>query len=82
MEKLIIDMGEVNLIAEKYDGDEFVVYFQDKKTDYITQDIVAVRQALAGGDLIPNTVECLVWSYGNDEDYTHRFLINQYLEAE
>ena len=76
MEKLVIDRGELNLVVEKYEGVEFIVYFQDKKTDCITQDIVTVRQALnENGELIPNAVNCLVWADNNDENYTHSFTI-------
>ena len=83
MEKLVIDMGEVNLVVEKYEGVEFIVYFQDKKTDCVTQDIVTVSQSLNGnGELIPNAVYCLVWADNNDENYTHKFCINKLPEAD
>jgi len=82
MEKLVIDMGEANLVVEKYEGIEFVMYFQDKKTDCITQDIVTVRQSLGDdGEPIPNAVDCLVWTDDSDENYTHKFCINQFLEV-
>ena len=81
MEKLAIDMGEFNLVVEKYDGVEFIVYFQDKKTDCITQDVVTVRRTLENGEPLPNAVECLIWTDDGDENYTHKFIINQYLEA-
>ena len=81
MEKLTIDMGDFNLVVEKYDGVEFIIYFQDKKTDCITRDIVTVRRTLENGDLLPNMVECLIWTDNNSEDYTHKFVINQLLEA-
>ena len=79
MEKLVMDMGALNLVAEKYEGAEFIVYFQDKKTECITQDIATVRQSLDGnGELLPNAVDCLVWADNNDEDYTHSFTIKQH----
>lgn len=81
MEKLAIDMGDFNLVVEKYEGVEFIIYFQDKKTDCITQDIVTVRQALSDGELMRNAVECLVWTDDSDENYTHRFVIKQLLEV-
>ena len=81
MEKLVINMGDFNLVVEKYEGIEFIVYLQDKKTDCITQDIITVRQALNGGELLGNAVECLVWTDDSNEDYTHRFIIKQLLEV-
>jgi len=80
MDKLIIDMGEFNLVAEKYEGAEFIIYFQDKKTGCVTQDIATVRPTLDNGELLPNAVECLVWADENSEDYTHKFLIKQFKE--
>ena len=81
MEKLLIDMGEFNLVVEKYEGVEFIVYFQDKKTDCVTQDIVTVRRTLENDEPLPGAVECLVWADENKEGYTHKFLINQFKEA-
>ena len=80
MEKLTIDMGRANLIVEKYEDTEFIVYVQDKKTDCITQDIVTVRQAPNHDALTPDAVECLVWADEDAEDYTHQFIINQFSE--
>ena len=81
MDKLVIDMGEFNLVAEKYEGVEFIIYFQDKKTDCVTQDIVTVRRTLENGELLSSAVECIVWADENSEDYTHKFLVNQSKEA-
>ena len=81
MEKLVIDMGKFNLVVEKYEGVEFIVYFQDKKTDCITQDVVTIRRKLENGELLQNAVECLVWTDDSNEDYTHKFVIKQLLEA-
>ena len=81
MDKLVIDIGSAILVVEKYEGNELVIYFQDKKTDCITQDIATVRQAKDNGNPIPGAVECLVWTDDGDENYTHRFLINQLLES-
>ena len=81
MEKLLIDMGDFNLVAEKYEGVEFIIYFQDKKTDCVAQDIVTVRRTLEGGEVLPNAVECIVWTDENSEDYTHKFAVNQFKEA-
>ena len=81
MEKLAIDMGDFNLVAEKCDGVGFAMYFQDKKTDCITQDVAMVRRTLENGEPLPNAAECLIWTDDSDENYTHKFIINQYLEA-
>jgi len=81
MEKLIIDMGEFNLVAEKYEGVVFIIYFQDKKTDCVTQDIVTVRRTLEGGEVLPSAVECIVWANENSEDYTHKIIVNQHKGA-
>ena len=79
-ETLTIDIGSANLVVEKYEDVEFIIYFQDKKTNCITQDIVTVRQALKDGELLQNSVDCLVWADENDESYTHRFAINRFVE--
>ena len=85
MENLVIDIGETNLVVEKYEspeGHEFVMYFQDKKTNCITQDIVTVRPAIGDdGQPIAGAVECMVWTDDSDENYTHKFCINQLLEV-
>ena len=82
MEKLVIDMGEINLVVQKvvkeYDEVELAVYLQDKKTDCITQDIATIRQATSDRDMIPSAVECLVWTDDSDDDYTHKFVINSW----
>ena len=81
MEKLIIDMDDFNLVVEKCEDVEFIIYFQDKKTDCIIQDIVSVRRTLENGELLINAVECLIWTDDSTEDYTHKFIINQFLEG-
>jgi hypothetical protein len=84
MENLIVaDMGEVNLVAEKYGDTEICIYFQDKKTKCVTQDIATVRQATnADEEPLRNTVECLVWADEAVESYTHRFAITQFAEED
>ena len=81
MDILVIDVGEANLTVEKYENKEFIVYFQDKKTNCITQDVVTVRLVEnEEGEIVPNVVDCLVWTDDIDENYTHAFRIKQYLE--
>ena len=82
MDILVIDMGEANLVVEKYENKEFIVYFQDKKTNCITQDIITVRVAQnEKGETVPNAVDCLVWTDDSDENFTHEFHIKQFLEV-
>ena len=80
MNKLVIDSGDANLVVEKYGELEFVIYFQDKKTDCITQDVITVRRITEDNKILNNSIECLVWTDDSDEDYTHKFLIKQFLE--
>ena len=86
MEAIFIDIGFVNLVAEKYRGVdgafELVVYFQDKATGCITQDIVTVRQESHDNQLADDAAECLVWADCNDENYTHKFTIHKYVEGD
>jgi hypothetical protein len=82
MDILTIDLDWTNLVVEKYDGVEFVVFLQDKKDRCITQDIAIVRQATEDEKPIPGVIECLVWANENTEDYTDKFFINQYREAD
>jgi hypothetical protein len=81
METLTIDIGRANLVVEKYDSNEFVVFLQDKDSSCITQDIVTIRQAKEDDEPISGVVECLVWADENTEDYTDKFLITQYVEG-
>jgi hypothetical protein len=82
MEKIVIDIGEVNLVVEKYDNAELCVYLEDKKTNCVTQDIVTVRQAIKDDEPLHNTVDCLVWADESDENYTHKFTIPHLEEDE
>jgi len=74
MSIISLDLGWANLVVEKYEDDEFSIFLQDKATNCITQDIVAVRQSPSGGEVI----ECLVWGDEDSEDYTYKFLIAKY----
>jgi hypothetical protein len=82
LQTLVIELEEVNLVAEKYEGNEIIVYLQDKQTNSVTQDIVTVRHAVVNGVQTQDTVECLVWSDAENEDYTHRFVIKRIPEEE
>lgn len=80
METLILDIGWTNLVVEKYEADELIIFLQDKNDHCITQDIAAIRQAKSNDEPLPRTIECLVWADENTEDYTNSFLIKQYKE--
>jgi len=81
METLVIDVGYANLVVEKYEGVEFLIYFQDKQTSCITQDIATIRQAPDSGERMGNAVECLVWTDEGDENYTEKFRIKELMEG-
>ena len=70
-----------NLVVEKYNGVEFVVFLQNKDNQCVTQDIATIRQAREDEKPMPGVVECLVWTDENTEDYTDKFLIAQYSEG-
>ena len=78
MENLIVvDIGAANLVAEIYDGREISIYFQDKRSGCVTQDIVTVSKRPPNGSHSGGAVECLVWTDGSSEDYTHSFTIKK-----
>ena len=81
METLAIDIGCANLVVEKCNNTELIVFLQDKTSNCVIQDIVTVRQATEGDEPIPSVIECLVWADENTEDYTNKFLTNRYVEA-
>lgn len=78
MHKIKIDVGFGALIAEKYNmntndaAPELCIYLEDND---IMQNIVLVRKSIK-----KNTVECLVWTDSDDEDYTKKYLIDKYQE--
>ena len=79
MEIMKIDMNEFNLVVEKYDGKEFIIYFQDKDNGCITQDLVAISQSFnRNGEPVLNTIDCLVWADEDDENYTNKFSIKRF----
>ena len=78
MNKLTMDLGFANLVVHKDEVlfHEFSIHLEEKETGLIHQDIALVR-ASVNEDLqpIPDSVDCLVWSNCDDEDYTHKFVI-------
>ena len=82
MSKLTMDIGFANLIIHKTEEasfHEFSIHLEEKETGLIHQDIALVR-ASVNEDLqpIPDSIDCLVWSNCDDEDYTHKFVIKLY----
>jgi len=83
MDKLTIDIGFANLVAEKSDEStifrEFRIYLEDKVSGLVHQDIALVRTSVDEHfRQIPDVVECLVWSDSENEDYKYKFAINLY----
>jgi len=87
MSKIIVDLEFANLVAESYDNgtplNDIAVYLQDKTTGEVVQDIASVRQSIKNeetNEVIPKTVEFLVWTDKNSEDYTQKFRIEMHEE--
>ena len=86
MTKLTMDIGFANLVVHKTEEgliNEFSIHLEEKETGLIHQDIALVRASL-NEDFkpIPDSVDCLVWSNCDDEDYTHKFSIKLYKQDE
>ena len=89
MEKKIeIQLGENKIVAEIYDADclefppEIFICLKDKD-DVIIQDVCMVRPHYTIGDKYKatvdnNSVQCIVWADHEDEDYTHKHIIEVY----
>ena len=75
MNELVLDCGQYELVAEKNEGlyPALYVFFRDKATGAIA-DICSVRSA--DPELTQDHVECFVRSNPENEDYTHRFVLN------
>ena len=86
MTKLTMDLGFANLIAHKSEEApflEFSIHLEEKETGLIHKDIALVRASIDGAlQPIPDSVDCLVWSNCDDEDYTHKFSIKLYKHNE
>lgn len=83
--KVIIDLGFANLVAEK---SEYTVHPElyitlETKDGELIQDIALVSQAITKGcELVPDAVRCLIWADKDDEDFTDEFIIEKYDENE
>ena len=81
--KIKIPFGDCFIVTEAYKADEYPTeistYIEDKN-GVILQDICMVRQHSTYEENAVNTddnkVDCIVWSDSNDEDYTHKFVID------
>lgn len=80
MNKIILDVGFANLVAElgsNIDFPEITVNLEDKKDGFVIQDIALLRPIENSKD---RAVECLVWGDEYTEDYTHKLKIKMYEE--
>lgn len=90
--RIVIDLGFAKLVAEKgIDNKYNEVYIGIEKDGVWVQDLAVVRQKYHYKDNpnsdIPDVVnedkfEVLVYADKNDEDYTNRFVIEQYNEED
>lgn len=88
-EQLIIKLAAgKELVAEVYKADvsypeELTVYVRDKD-GIILQDVCLVRPHCEfdcnGLHIDSEEIDCLVWGDEDNEDYTHKFVIQQYKE--
>ena len=91
--KLVIQFGNHKIVAEINDlnlpeiPSELGVYICDENDNFI-QDVCLVRQSYKCGrngmgfESDNNSVDCLVWSNPNNEDFTHDFTIGVYEEED
>ena len=82
--RIVIQLNDgKEIVAElcNYDGNhpEIVVCIQEN--GMAIQDICIVRPH-EENDITTSDVDCLVWSDEYSEDYTHKFIIPQYIEEE
>ena len=84
MKKIEIQLSNKHtLVAElcEYSGEippEIVVYIQDEM-GVILQDIALIREKVRENINVDETgTEVLVWSDESNEDYTHKFVINEH----
>lgn len=84
MKKIEIQLSNKHtLVAElcEYGGEippEFAVYIQDEM-GVILQDIALIREKVRENINVDETgTEVLVWSDESNEDYTHKFVINEH----
>lgn len=84
MKKIEIQLSNKHtLVAElcEYGGEippEFAVYIQDEM-GVILQDIALIREKVREDiDVDETGTEVLVWSDESNEDYTHKFVINEH----
>ena len=84
--KIIINLADnLELVAELYDFDgkhpEITVYIE--KDGLVYQDICLVRPHEGAGCVQQkDSVDCLVWADGNNEDFTDEYWIQMYKEDE
>lgn len=90
--RIVIDLGFAKLVAEKgTDNNYNEIYVGVEKEGSWSQDLAIVREKYHYKDNpnsgIPTVVnegkfEVLVYADKNDEDYTNKFIIEQYCEED
>jgi len=87
---MAVDIGFANLVAETFElktktGEtvtEVCLLLRDKETGLAIQDVTTVRTAYdeITGEVTPDAVDCLVYADAYDENYTHKFTIERFVE--
>ena len=90
--RIVIDLGFAKLVAEKGTDDKYhEIYVGIEKNGVWLQDLAVVREKYHYKDSpnsdIPTVVnegkfEVLVYANKDDEDYTNKFIIEQYCEED
>ena len=90
--RIVIDLGFAKLVAEKGTDDKYnEIYVGIEKNGVWVQDLAVVREKYHYEDNpdsdMPTVVnedkfEVLVYANKDDEDYTNKFIIEQYCEED
>lgn len=91
--RIVIDLGFAKLVAEKGIDDKYnEIYVGVEKNGVWVQDLAIVREKCHykdshDSDILPTVVnegkfEVLVYANKDDEDYTNKFIIEQYCEED
>lgn len=91
--RIVIDLGFAKLVAEKGFDDKYnEIYIGIEKNGVWVQDLAIVREKyhykdIHDSDILPTVVnegkfEVLVYANKDDEDYTNKFIIEQYCEED
>ena len=91
--RIVIDLGFAKLVAEKGIDDKYnEIYVGIEKNGVWVQDLAILREKFHykdshDSDILPTVVnegkfEVLVYANKDDEDYTNKFIIEQYCEED